>query len=104
MFNISVEKPYTYVDPEGDRYKFHTFTDTRGGRHFSIQVEYADSKKSIPIFGYEVLGHSFALPLDGDTILWKAYEDMHGAGPRGKCMSEMARKIADKAHKLKAFL
>lgn len=102
MFNIAFEKPYTYVDPAGDKYFFHTFTDISGGRHFSIRVAYADSKKSIPIFGYEVLGHSFAVPLDGDTILWNYYDEKDG--PRWRAMSEIARKIADKAFKLKAFL
>lgn len=102
MFNITFEKPYIYVDPEGDEYTFYIFADRKGNKHFSIKVVYVDSKKSIPLFGYEVLGHMFGLPLDGETILWHAYDDLNS--PRGRCMSEEARKMANKIFKLKAFL
>ena len=104
MFNPTLEKPVLYTDRNGDKYKFHIFTDRYGGRNFSIQVRYFDSKKSIPIFGYEVLGHDFALPLEGETIMWHAYDNMPGAGPRGECMSEEARNVANKIFKLVAFL
>lgn len=104
MLDITLEKPYMYTDSEGNKYKFHIFTARNGKSYFSIDVDFKDSKKTIPVFGHEVLGHGFALPLDGETILWNAYDHLPEAGPRGKCMSEEARKMANKIFKLKAFL
>ena len=103
MFDISSENPYRYKDYLGDEYEFYIFTANDGSRHFSIKVRYYDSKKSIPIFGYEVLGHSFALPLDGETILWDAYKHIPN-DIRGESISEEVRRLADKIFKLKAFL
>lgn len=104
MFNLTFENPYVYVDSYKDEYSFHIFTDLQDNKHISIKVTYVNSKKSIPIFGYEVLGHNFALPFDGESIVWNAYDKVSGSGPRGKCMSEEARKMVNKILKLKVFL
>jgi hypothetical protein len=103
MFNLTLDNPYIYVDSFKDRYTFYIFHDNEGGKHLSIKVEYSDYKKTIDIFGQEVSAYSFALPLDGETILWNAYP-IKLTSPHGNCMSEEARKLADKIFKLKAFL
>lgn len=100
---LTFEKPYFYIDSFGDKYKFYISTANNGTKHFNISVEFKNSKDTISIFGYEVQRYYFSYPLGNETILWNAYDNMSNP-PIIQCMSEEARKMANKIFKLKVFL
>jgi hypothetical protein len=104
MFNLTFENPYTYVDSRGDEYSFYITTNRKIDQYFNIKIVFRDPKRTISIFGYEVISHSFAFPLNNEIIMWDAYKKYNNFSPRSQSMSEEAIKMANKIFKLKAFL